>query len=80
MKKVITSDLQAFIVMFVVTPGKRACPGESLARMELFLFLVSLLQRFSFSCGGGPDSIDLSPEISGFANVPRKYPVIATPR
>ncbi|XP_044210953.1 cytochrome P450 2F3-like [Thunnus albacares] len=60
--------------------GKRSCVGESLARMEIFLFMVSLLQRFTFSCPGGPDSIDLSPEFSGFANVPRRYDIIATPR
>ncbi|KAM6973754.1 cytochrome P450 2F3-like [Aplochiton taeniatus] len=60
--------------------GKRACVGESLARMEIFLFLVSLLQHFTFSSPGGPDSIDLTPEYSGFANVPRKYQLIATPR
>ncbi|XP_039986017.1 cytochrome P450 2F3-like isoform X2 [Xiphias gladius] len=60
--------------------GKRSCVGESLARMEIFLFLVSLLQRFTFSCPGGPDSVDLSPEYSSFANVPRAYKVIATPR
>uniref|UniRef100_A0A667YMY9 Cytochrome P450 2F5-like n=1 Tax=Myripristis murdjan TaxID=586833 RepID=A0A667YMY9_9TELE len=60
--------------------GKRACVGESLARMELFLFLVALLQRFTFSCPGGPDSVDLSPEYSSFANLPRRHQIIATPR
>lgn len=60
--------------------GKRSCVGESLARMEIFLFVVSLLQHFTFSCPGGPDSIDLSPEYSSFANLPRRYEIIATPR
>ncbi|XP_028971940.2 cytochrome P450 2F3-like [Esox lucius] len=65
---------------FAFSAGKRACVGESLARMEIFLFLVSLLQRFSFSCPGGPESMDLSPEYSSFANLPCSYQLIATPR
>ncbi|KAA0713546.1 Cytochrome P450 2G1 [Triplophysa tibetana] len=60
--------------------GKRSCVGESLARMELFLFIVSLLQKFSFTCPQGPDGLDLSPEHSGFANMPRYYQLIASPR
>ncbi|KAM7398940.1 hypothetical protein PAMP_018241 [Pampus punctatissimus] len=60
--------------------GKRVCVGESLARMKIFIFLVSLLQRFTFSCPGGCDSVDLSPEYSSFTNVPRRYKIIATPR
>ncbi|XP_066507984.1 cytochrome P450 2G1-like [Hoplias malabaricus] len=60
--------------------GKRSCVGESLARMELFIFIVSLLQNFTFSCPGGPESMDCSPEISGFANLPRNSHLIATPR
>ncbi|XP_047450143.1 cytochrome P450 2F3-like [Mugil cephalus] len=60
--------------------GKRACVGESLARMELFIFLVSLLQRFTFSYTEGPDGIDLTAQYSSFASLPRRYDIIATPR
>ncbi|XP_043115538.1 cytochrome P450 2G1-like [Puntigrus tetrazona] len=60
--------------------GKRSCVGESLARMELFLFIVSLLQRFSFSSPKGRDGVDPSPELSSFANMPRFYDLIASPR
>ncbi|XP_056120637.1 cytochrome P450 2C31-like isoform X2 [Rhinichthys klamathensis goyatoka] len=60
--------------------GKRSCVGESLARMELFLFIVSLLQKFSFSSPQGPDGIDPSPELSSFVNMPRFYELIASPR
>uniref|UniRef100_A0A8C4RG37 Cytochrome P450 2B19-like n=1 Tax=Erpetoichthys calabaricus TaxID=27687 RepID=A0A8C4RG37_ERPCA len=41
--------------------GKRICAGEGLARMELFLFFVSLLQNFSFSSTEDPEKIDLTP-------------------
>ncbi|XP_017286572.1 cytochrome P450 2G1 [Kryptolebias marmoratus] len=60
--------------------GKRACVGESLARMELFVFIVGILQDFIVSCPEGPDSINLVPEFSSFANLPRCYNIIATPR
>ncbi|KAJ8362790.1 hypothetical protein SKAU_G00116210 [Synaphobranchus kaupii] len=45
--------------------GPRACLGESLARMELFLFFTFLLQRFRFSPppGVSEDELDLTPSV-----------------
>ncbi|XP_062409317.1 cytochrome P450 2F3-like [Sardina pilchardus] len=60
--------------------GKRVCAGESLARMELLIFLVSILQQFHLSTSGGPSSINISPELSSFANLPHQYQLIVTPR
>ncbi|XP_060921608.1 cytochrome P450 2K1-like [Labrus mixtus] len=45
--------------------GARACAGESLARMELFLFFTSLLQHFSFTPPPGvkEDELDLTQNV-----------------
>ncbi|XP_071323940.1 cytochrome P450 2K4-like [Trachinotus anak] len=42
--------------------GRRICPGEGLARMELFIFFTSLLQHFRFTPppGVSEDELDLT--------------------
>ncbi|KAL7388151.1 hypothetical protein ABVT39_008213 [Epinephelus coioides] len=42
--------------------GRRVCPGESLARMELFILFVTLLQHFRFTPppGVSEDELDLN--------------------
>ena len=52
--------------------GKRQCAGEPLARMELFLILVSLLQRYSFGVAEGRQLPDLTP-IFGSVQTPVPY-------
>uniref|UniRef100_A0A7M4FW14 Cytochrome P450 2C5-like n=1 Tax=Crocodylus porosus TaxID=8502 RepID=A0A7M4FW14_CROPO len=39
--------------------GKRACPGEGLAQMELFLFLTILLQNFIFKAATEDKDMDV---------------------
>ncbi|KAI5097553.1 cytochrome P450 2K1-like, partial [Silurus meridionalis] len=45
--------------------GRRVCLGESLARMELFLFFTSLMQHFRFTPppGVSEDQLDLTPAV-----------------
>ena len=38
--------------------GKRKCPGQDMAIMELFLFLSNLIQKFDFSHSQGEEKID----------------------
>ncbi|XP_041862608.1 cytochrome P450 2J2-like [Melanotaenia boesemani] len=58
--------------------GKRACLGEALARMELFLFFVSLCQKFKFSTLEG---VELSIEgITGATRTPYPFKIFAKSR
>ncbi|XP_046893417.1 cytochrome P450 2K1-like [Hypomesus transpacificus] len=61
--------------------GSRACPGEGLARMELFLFFTSLLQHFRFSPPPGvtEDDLDLTPAV-GFTLNPSPHKLCAVSR
>ncbi|KAL8173118.1 UNVERIFIED_CONTAM: hypothetical protein K2H54_040264, partial [Gekko kuhli] len=61
--------------------GRRVCAGETLARMELFLFFASLLQRFTFQPAPGmsKEDLDLTPAV-GFTTPPMPYSFCALPR
>ncbi|KAG9463441.1 hypothetical protein GDO78_021727 [Eleutherodactylus coqui] len=58
--------------------GKRACAGESLAKMELFLFFTGLLQAFTFypPAGVSKEDLNLKPDV-GFTLVPTPYMICA---
>uniref|UniRef100_A0A8D0B4S6 Cytochrome P450 n=1 Tax=Salvator merianae TaxID=96440 RepID=A0A8D0B4S6_SALMN len=61
-------------------PGKRICLGASLARMEIFLFLTTILQQFTLQPLVPPAEIDLTPLCTGLGNVPRPYEFRVLPR
>ncbi|KAG8445798.1 hypothetical protein GDO86_010547, partial [Hymenochirus boettgeri] len=59
--------------------GRRICAGETLARMELFIFFTSLLQKFSFRPPPGVTKINLSAAM-GLTNSPVRQMICIFPR
>ncbi|KAM3931026.1 cytochrome P450 2K6-like [Leptodactylus fuscus] len=59
--------------------GRRACAGETLAKMELFIFFTSLLQKFTLSFPPGVTEVDMTPDI-GITNAPKPHMICALPR
>ncbi|XP_048349031.1 cytochrome P450 2F5-like isoform X2 [Sphaerodactylus townsendi] len=61
-------------------PGKRICLGAGLARMEIFLFLTTLLQHFTLQPLVPPAEIDLAPQCTGLGNIPPAFQFQVLPR
>ncbi|XP_072125181.1 cytochrome P450 2K1-like isoform X1 [Mobula birostris] len=59
--------------------GARACAGQSLARMELFLFFTILIQRFRFQVPPNVTNLELSSDM-GFNLIPKYQNVCAVHR
>lgn len=59
--------------------GKRICLGEGLARMELFIFLTSILQHFNLKSVVDLKYIDTTPTVNGFASLPPLYKLCFIP-
>ncbi|XP_052599756.1 cytochrome P450 2K6-like [Peromyscus californicus insignis] len=61
--------------------GRRMCAGEPLAKMELFLFFASLMQKFTFQPPPGVShlDLDLTPDI-GFTIQPMPHKICAVLR
>ncbi|XP_078517162.1 cytochrome P450 2G1-like [Lissotriton helveticus] len=68
---------QAFVPF---STGKRSCPGEGMARMELFLFLTTILQKFHLKSVTDPKKLDIRPQFSNFANSPVDFEFCVIPR
>ncbi|KAI8495169.1 cytochrome P450 2 sub U member 1 [Branchiostoma belcheri] len=59
--------------------GRRVCPGEQLARMELFLFFSTLLQSFTFKTPEGAP-LPTTDGVLGITLSPRPFELCAIPR
>ncbi|XP_066451519.1 cytochrome P450 2K6-like [Eleutherodactylus coqui] len=59
--------------------GRRVCAGETLAKMELFIFFTSLLQKFTFCLPPGVTDVDLSSVVS-ITNAPKPQMICALSR
>ncbi|KAL1787430.1 cytochrome P450 2C70-like [Sigmodon hispidus] len=59
--------------------GRRACIGENLARMEMFLVLTNILQHFTLKPLVDPEDIDTTPLQSGLLSLPPHYELCFIP-
>ncbi|XP_053577680.1 cytochrome P450 2G1 [Bombina bombina] len=60
--------------------GKRGCAGESMVRMQLFIFFTTILQKFTLKATVDPKDLDINPKESGFETLPPVHKVIFIPR
>jgi len=59
--------------------GKRTCPAENLAMSEYFLFLVGILQKFSFRLNPEHPAPADGPR-AGFILTPPRHELLVSPR
>ncbi|XP_078007681.1 cytochrome P450 2C23-like, partial [Phascolarctos cinereus] len=67
------------ILKYPEVQGKRSCAGEGLAKMEVFLFLTTILQNFTLKPVGDPNEIRIKPNYVGFSKLPPCYQLCFLP-
>lgn len=73
-----TGNLAKLESVLPFSVGKRVCLGESLARMELFLIITSLLAKYTFSPLDSTNLPTLDP-VFGFTLAPKPFRVLIKP-
>ena len=59
--------------------GRRVCPGETVAKAEIFLLTALLFQKYSFHAPKGETlNLEMKPGVAG--NFPKLYKVVAKKR
>ncbi|XP_072287203.1 cytochrome P450 2C8-like [Pyxicephalus adspersus] len=60
--------------------GKRNCLGESLAQMEIFLFITTMLQKLNIKTNRTSEEIEITPEPGKNGVIVRSYQMYVEPR
>ncbi|XP_063287238.1 cytochrome P450 2A6-like [Pelobates fuscus] len=60
--------------------GKRNCIGESLVRMEIYIFFAIILQKFTLKATVDPKDLDINPVECGFESSSPVHEIIFIPR
>lgn len=71
--------IDTFYSFMCLSPGRRRCPGEVLAKSALFILFTGIMQKYKLRPvpGKGPNSVEI---IHGLTSSPKPYEVLVTPR